>query len=229
MDLPSTSEAFTPSTFHKLQSILHTEKLLNTDAIIEKARSVESQIFHPHLRGLRRIIMARSGLKLMHISKGGKIYDSKIGFPYKLEFSMIKRSWYLLWYPLNDRNLISTKLENIQSLSEFKISEEQVDQISRRIENILEMRKQHAILEVGRPYNPELSRILYAFSCFEKEVDYDSIEDIYKIRLTFANNEAEYVLSKLRFLGKRIRVIEGAHLKRRMLESANKALARYGE
>ncbi|MGO4277207.1 hypothetical protein AB4Z22_46495, partial [Paenibacillus sp. TAF58] len=39
----------------------------------------------------------------------------------------------------------------------------------------------------------------------------------YTIRLTFLNNEAEYVLSKLRFLGKRVRVIKGEHLPRRDL------------
>jgi hypothetical protein len=156
-------------------------------------------------------------------------YDDRIGFPYKLEYSMVKRSWYLLWYLLAHKTLISTKLEHIQTISEFEISEDQADQICTSIEKILEKRKQQAVLEVGRPYNPELSRILYAFSCFEKEVNYDSIKDIYTIQLTFADNEAEYVLSKLRFLGKRVRVVEGEYLKRRMLESANRALARYGE
>jgi predicted DNA-binding transcriptional regulator YafY len=229
MELPSASEAFTPDTLLKLQAILDTEKLINTEAIIEKARSVESQTFHPHLRSLRRFIMVGSGINMNYVSKGGKLYDNKIGLPYKLEYFMVKRSWYLLWYPLAANTLISTKLEHIQSISEFEIAEEQADKILKRIEEILEKHRQQAQLEVGRPYNPELSRILYAFSCFEKEVNYDSIKDIYTIRLTFANNEAEYVLSKLRFLGKRVRVLEGEYLKRRMLESANKALVRYGE
>jgi hypothetical protein len=229
MELPAASEAFTPSTLLKLQSILDMEKLINTEAIIEKARSVESQIFHPHLRTLRRIIMSGSGLKLICTSKGGKNYDSRIGFPYKLEYSMVKRCWYLLWYPIAYKTLISTKMEHIQSVSECEITEEQTARIRSHIEKILEKLNLQAVLEVGRAYNPELSRILYAFSCFEKEVDYDLTTDIYTIRLTFAINEAEYVLSKLRFLGKRIRVVEGVHLQRRMLESANRALARYGE
>lgn len=227
MELPSASEAFPENTLHKLQTILHPEKSLNIEAIIEKARSVESQTFHPLLRSLRRMIMNKSGINMTYSSKGGRLFDNKIGFPYKLEYSMIKRSWYLLWYPLANHSLISTKLEYIQSISELEMSEEQVNKISKRIENILEKRTQQATLEVGRHYNEELSRILYAFSCFEKEVSYDSIKNMYTIKLTFANNEAEYVLSKLRFLGKRIRVVDGVHLKRRMLESANRALARY--
>ncbi|MNU02718.1 hypothetical protein D3C72_2465080 [compost metagenome] len=38
----------------------------------------------------------------------------------------------------------------------------------------------------------------------------------------------EYLLSKIRFLGKRVRVNEGDYLKRRMLEASTKALERYG-
>lgn len=228
MELPAAAEAFTPGTLNKLHSILETEELINTDAILEKARSVESQIFHPHLRTLRRMIMAGNGLKMTGVSKGGKYYDDRIGLPYKLEYSMVKRSWYLLWYPLTHKALITTKLEHIQSITECEIPEEQAHRIRAHIDKLIEKQKQHAVLEVGRAYNQELSRILYAFSCFEKEVTYDTVQDSYTIRLTFANNEAEYILSKLRFLGKRVRVIEGVHLQRRMLESANRALALYG-
>ncbi|MNP84811.1 hypothetical protein D3C76_1842830 [compost metagenome] len=41
-------------------------------------------------------------------------------------------------------------------------------------------------------------------------------------------DQAEYLLSKIRFLGKRVRVVEGDYLKRRMLEASTKALDRYG-
>ncbi|MNF19149.1 hypothetical protein D3C80_2237120 [compost metagenome] len=46
--------------------------------------------------------------------------------------------------------------------------------------------------------------------------------------LTYLGNEGEYVLSKLRFLGKRVRVTEGSLLKKRMRDSAVKALTQYG-
>jgi predicted DNA-binding transcriptional regulator YafY len=76
-------------------------------------------------------------------------------------------------------------------------------------------------------YNRELSRILYAFACFEKEVEYMEAVDTYRIRLTFLGEESEYILSKIRFLGIRIKVVENDKLQRRMHESATKALARY--
>ena len=78
-------------------------------------------------------------------------------------------------------------------------------------------------------YNGELSRILYAFSCFEKEVSYAADSNEYTIQLHFSSKDSEYVLSKTRFLGKRVRIIDGEHLRRRMLESATKSLARYAQ
>ncbi len=77
-------------------------------------------------------------------------------------------------------------------------------------------------------YNRELSRILYAFSCFEKDVAYLDESDTYRINVSYLSDEREYVLSKIRFLGKRVRVIQGEQLKKRMYESTTKALARYG-
>ncbi|MNU09300.1 hypothetical protein D3C72_2557860 [compost metagenome] len=41
-------------------------------------------------------------------------------------------------------------------------------------------------------------------------------------------DDFEYLLSKIRFLGKRVRVAEGDYLKKRMLEASTKALERYG-
>lgn len=48
---------------------------------------------------------------------------------------------------------------------------------------------------------------------------YDAETDTYKVKLILLGDEFEYLLSKIRFLGKRVRVVEGDYLKRRMLES----------
>ncbi|MNW67772.1 hypothetical protein D3C74_464160 [compost metagenome] len=45
--------------------------------------------------------------------------------------------------------------------------------------------------------------------------------------MSLLGDEAEYLLSKIRFLGKRVRVVVGDYLKRRMLEASTKALDRY--
>jgi hypothetical protein len=52
---------------------------------------------------------------------------------------------------------------------------------------------------------------------------------VYRILLTVPRNEIDYVLSKMRFLGKRVRIIDHPALQERMSETAAKVLARYAQ
>lgn len=84
------------------------------------------------------------------------------------------------------------------------------------------------LVQIMPQYNQELSRILYALCCFDKKVQCDVQADTYTVKVCVMGDEKEFLLSKLRFLGKRVRVLEGDYVKRRMLEASVKALERYG-
>ncbi|AIQ45103.1 hypothetical protein R70723_03660 [Paenibacillus sp. FSL R7-0273] len=226
---PSSAAAFSVPTLEKLRTLLHQDEALPlNDHLIHKAASRERQVFHPLLRTLRHCIQHKHGVRLTFILKDGMISPKQSGLPYRLEYSMVKREWYLLWYSWKRRNFLSVRLSKIASVSEAPVQAETYASALAEIRTLLESRKQRAVIEVQPEYNRELSRILYAFSCFEKEVHYDELSGTYSIALTYLGNEGEYVLSKLRFLGKRVRVTEGALLKKRMRDSAMKALAQYG-
>jgi hypothetical protein len=226
---PAADEAFTPDTLGKLRVILGQDRVMDTsDHLIEKARSREKQVYHPLLRTLRRLITERIGIRLTYEIKHGRIHADQSGLPYKLEYSMVKREWYLLWYDFRHHMIMRTKLDKITSVTAEALQTMDSDSIQVKIKRALDARKGEAVLEVVRDYNRELSRILYALSSFEKDVAYDTENDIYRVRVVILGDETEYLLSKIRFLGKRVRVIEGDFMKRRMLESATKALARYG-
>ncbi|WCF11078.1 WYL domain-containing protein [Paenibacillus thiaminolyticus] len=226
---PASAEAFSPETLAKLAAALRDEADFElAEHVAEKAASVECQAYHPLLRPLRRIIAAQQGIRVSYRLKHGGMQPAQSGFPYKLEYSMVKREWYLLWYNPRRRMLMSTRLRNIAEADMEPVPAGMAEIWLSRIAAVLDSRKEHAVIEVVRMYNRELSRIMYAFSCFEKEVEYADEEDTYRIRLTFLGDECEYVLSKIRFLGMRVRIVEGDKLQRRMRESAAKALARYG-
>jgi len=225
---PSADNAFTSDTLGKLRGLLADEA--STDVrgiIIEKAKSREKHVYHPLLRPLRRIIAQRHGCHISYRLKNGSERQQH-GFPLKLEYSMVKREWYLLWYSTRGRMLMATKLDNIVAANKVELDAERSAALHRRAAELLAKRKQQAVIEVIRNYNEELSRILYAFSCFDKTVSYDEQADRYHIQVTYPADEGEFLLSKIRFLGLRIRVVEDDYLKRRMLESSSKALARYG-
>jgi predicted DNA-binding transcriptional regulator YafY len=229
---PSARNAFSASTWAKLAAAMEQEQAEYYDipaALTEKARSIEGPLFHPHLRPLRQAIAARTALRFAYRLKNGQARESEYAYPYKLEYSMVKKEWYLLWYRMRHRKIYRTKLHNIASFEAIPLPADRADQITADIAHQLARKVRTAAIAVIPTYNRELSRILYAFSCFEKEVEYDQQTNRYLIRLAFQSDDAEYVLSKLRFLGRRVKVVEGDELRSRMLESATRALARYGE
>lgn len=228
LDHPAAAEAFSASTLDKLRSVLESDQVMEASHhLIEKARSMEKQVYHPLLRHLRRYIMNQNGIRITYEIKVGRVNSEHSGFPYKLEYSMIKREWYLLWYHTRHHAFMSTRLSKIQAVTAESIDPAQADRILKKLEQTLDSRKSEVVIEIVRKYNEELSRILYAFSSFEKNVEYDTETDTYRVKVSLLRDEMEYLLSKVRFLGKRVRVVEGDYLKRRMLESSTKALERY--
>lgn len=229
LEHPAAAEAFTAGTLAKLRSLLEPDPVMDTsEHLIEKARSMEKQVYHPLLRTLRRYMTNKCGIRITYSIKGGRVNSDHSGLPYKLEYSMVKREWYLLWYHLRHHAWMSTRLTNIVSVSAEPVEQAEADAIFAKISRTLDSRKAEAVIGVVREYNRELSRILYAFSCFEKDVEYDAGNDVYQVRICLLEDEYEYLLSKIRFLGKRVRVVQGDYLKKRMLESSTKALERYG-
>jgi predicted DNA-binding transcriptional regulator YafY len=229
LEHPAAADAFTEDTLKKLLSALEPDQAMDTTHhFIEKARSMEKQVYHPLLRSLRRHIMNQTAIRITYGVKDGRLNTDHIGFPYKLEYSMVKREWYLLWYHIRHHNLMSTRLEKIISVIPEPIEPQVADNTLNKINTILESSKNEVIIEIVHTYNKELSRILYAFSSFEKNVMYDEENDTYHVKISLPKDELEYLLSKIRFLGKRVRVVQGDYLKRRMLEASSKALERYG-
>ncbi|MDT3427780.1 putative DNA-binding transcriptional regulator YafY [Paenibacillus forsythiae] len=229
LDHPAAADAFTPGTLDKLRSILEPDQVMDTSRhLIEKARSQEQQVYHPLLRPLRRHIMNKTGIRLTYQIKSGRVNTDHSGCPYKLEYSMVKREWYLLWYHTRHHAFMRTRLKNIHSVAAEPMEPSMAEGILKKLGKKLDSRRSEAVIEIIRDYNEELSRILYAFSSFEKNVEYDTENDTYRVRVSLSADELEYLLSKLRFLGKRVRVMEGDYLKRRMLEASTKALDRYG-
>lgn len=226
---PAAESALASETREKLSAILADEPdAAYPGGLQEKARSVERQVHHPLLRPLRRIIAAKKGMRITYVLRNGSVQRNVRGFPYKLEYSMVKREWYVLWMHLRRRAWMATKLSNIKLVEYSGMSEATAEANLARIAAVLADRKKRIALEVVPAYNRELSRILYALSCFEKEVEYDELLDTYRIQLEFSGDDSDYVLSKIRFLGMRVIIVEGAYHQKRMYESATKALARYG-
>ncbi|PQP83052.1 WYL domain-containing protein [Paenibacillus sp. PCH8] len=227
---PAAREALSPVTLDKMHHMLDGEHDLNLqDYLTEKAKSEENSVSHPLLQPLRQIILHHQGFRLTGRVRNGRTSQDQFGFPYKLEYSMVKKEWYVLWYAPRFDKLMSTKLHSIVTAEAQHVEPESASVYTANIAALTEKRKTTVTIEVLPEFNQELSRILYAFSCFEKQVEYIEDQQMYRIELTVPRNEIDYVLSKMRFLGKRVRIADHAVLQQRMSETAAKVLARYAE
>lgn len=226
---PETINAFTPVTLERLEQMLHPENSGPDiqEIILEKAKGHERSVYHPLLRTLRRLIMLEHGFRVTFKTKLGTLHSNHSGFPYKLEYSMVKREWMLIWYSAKRKSLMYTKLHNIFYVQETSLPSYRIEQIKERIERLMENRTEHVVIEIIQKYNSELSRILYAFSCFDKTVSYDENSEVYRIGVKYPEDERDFLLSRIRFLGLRVKIVEGTALQQRMQETAKMVLARY--
>lgn len=227
---PAATEIFDPRTLDKLQQF--TARAAEGDvhereAFVEKASTKPKQLWNPLVRTLRRIILAKNQIRLTAATNNGRVFRNERGVPHKLEYSLAKKAWYLVWLNLSSNRLITTPLHLIRSVEELYIENVWYDSFLPIIAGQIEQRKQTAKIVIIRRYNAELQRILYAFSCFDKEVAFDPDTQVYTITLHFLTDEQEFILSRIRFLGLRVKVVENEQLQQRMRESATNALARY--
>ncbi|WP_042165678.1 WYL domain-containing protein [Paenibacillus gorillae] len=238
---PESEHAFSPSTLVKLRALAAVDDSIDiafdenehgsapeAEEILEKAASQTVQLYHPLLRPLREALTRKTGLQLTYAVKDGSVRERQHGYPYKLEYSMVKREWYLLWFHLRNRSVMTTKLQNIAEVAAAPIPALQAKAAKKRMTAYYASKQQQAVIQIMPHFNRELSRILYAFSCFDKEVSYEESTDTYRITLIYLSDESDFVLSRIRFLGKRILVTEGDYLRKRMYETAHKSLMRYG-
>ncbi|MDQ6419992.1 WYL domain-containing protein [Paenibacillus sp. LHD-117] len=227
---PAAEEAFLPSTLEKLRELLRDDPAADwTPHLVHKGDGKEKMVYHPLIRDIRRAIRDGSALSFRYATKSGPPLEQRTAYPYKLEYSMVKREWYLLWYHSRKEMVMSTRIAKLSEVTARPSEAGAAERYAAKAAAYLAARRSEAVIAIVPEYNEELSRILYAFSCFEREVLYDEALDEYRVKLFFSLNEQEYVLSKVRFLGKRIRVVENDRLISRMKQTVSWALSRYGE
>lgn len=230
LEHPVASEALSPDLIAKILNHIPEEQSLPFyPALVEKAGSHHDHMYHPLIQPLRHHIRQQQCILIQYENKNGQLSGMQPAVPWRLEFSMVKREWYLRWYHLRAQSQMTTRMIRISKIADMpSIESARYQQIQQYMEQKLLDNQHHALIKIFPQYNIELSRILHAFSCFDKQVTFTEETRTYQIRLHFDGSETHYVLSKLRSLGKRVIVLEHDYLKWRLYDASTKALARYG-
>lgn len=219
-----------PKTRKKLEMLLDKMPTFCTDHIIEKCTIRKTSVSSQHFHQIRQVLLNKSGAKIDYVTRNGVEYSQHKCVPFKLEFSMTKRVWSLLWLKIDfvspeDFFLMTTPVCCIRRITPDKSI--RYDNYLKHIECLMRFNYSTILIRLEPEYQEEMQRIFYAFSCFKKEVKYDPNDYSYQIKVFFQKAETDYILSKIRFLGRRIKVLEPESIIERLKETSQNALKRY--
>ena len=227
------AEDLLPATLHeKLRHLLECEvQFPNAANLEEKGKTTVG--YSPAgslLHGLRTAIRDHRGVRLDYAPGNGDEYQEVFGIPHQLEFSMVRREWYLLW--LNPENQpcrpMTMPLRFIRAVRAAAVLEDW-EKHQRNVLDWLEQSQEALVLLAEECYPGALLSVLNAFSCFDTTVASGEQKNTLRLRVRFQADEREYVLQKIRFLGRRVTMEGPDGLRERMRWTAERALERYGE
>ena len=99
---PAAGDLLSPSLLAKLQDLLKDEVPFPcTTDVEEKGRStVRYAASSPILKKLQTAIREHRGIRLDYVLGSGEEHSADPAFPQRLEFSLVRQEWYLLWLRL---------------------------------------------------------------------------------------------------------------------------------
>lgn len=232
LDLPVAGELLSEELRDKVEELVAQEEAFpEASRLVEKGKPAEKNSpTGSFLQELRIAIRDHCAIRLSYVQSGGEKRQDICAIPCQLEFSMTRREWYLVWLEpeMQMRRPITTPLRLVQAVQPFD-AVPNWDDFMRQFQELLEKSQDTVTVLAEECYPGALLSVLNAFSCFDTKVESGKQKNTLRLSVRFQADEREYVLQKLRFLGRRVTVEAPEYFRERMRGTAEKALGRYGE
>ena len=211
-------------TMGKIESILMPYEAISPE-IVEKCVVTNPELVPPvSFKLLRQALREKAGVVLLLVSGKARLEEPSEGWPMLLEFNMARREWYLVWMRLSDRRIRFTALRSIRGVELLSLPDTQ--SLAAEAEQALEARRLTAVVEMDPAYPTDRHRVLSALSAFDRAVEMGP-GDVYRISIRYFQDEEEYLLQRIRFLGLRVRLTEPERLVQRMRDTITRVGAIY--
>jgi len=230
LENPQAKELLTDSFYEKLLTLVANETPFpNSSHVEEKGKpSAQYSSASVHLPVLRAAMRNCKSVIISYLQKNSKECFDVNGIPCRLEFSMARREWYLLWInPVEQPNRPNTT--PLRMIRDARIGEGVVDweYYQSSLREWFEQSQEMVQIKALECYPGALLSVLNAFSCFYTMVSSGKQKNTLQLHVRFLADEREYVLQKIRFLGSRVKVEEPEAFKKQMTLEIGNALARY--
>lgn len=179
----------------------------------------------PRAEDMRRLLKAireRRMVRYHYRTKDRLDLQESTTLPWKLEYSVFDRRWWIILYEPDQRRTIKARLDNLQSvelLGGTNISEEE---ISNAIEQLLE--PEPVVLEV----EPARNALERCFLVFEGQLFLETqqvSENRYRLSFQYHRFDRGEILRRLLYLGSMVTVIEPASMREELLAMVEQALS----
>lgn len=227
---PSAEDLLPAELRNKLRGLLKNEEPFpDTSGVVEKGSlALEYSPAGPLLGVLSTAIREELAVTLDHAKREGEGYKKAQAIPCRLEYSLVRREWYLIWLGghAGRAKLHTTALRNIRDVRLLDKCPEW-EEGQQQFRKCLAESEREVTLLAEECYPGALLSVLNAFSCFDTTVSATKRKQELRLRLRYLADEQGYVLQKIRFLGRRVTVEGPDELRERMRETARRAVQRY--
>ena len=232
LELPASEDLLTVELQSKLRELLAREEAFpETAQLIEKGKTtVKYSPAGSLLRELRVALRDHCEVRLSCVQSGGEKYPDVLAVPCQLEFSMARREWYMIWLDPEMKKCkpVTTPLRFVQEARILGAVQNWNDHM-RQFQEWLERSEDKVTILAEECYPGALLSVLNAFSCFDTQVATGEQKNTLRLSVHCQADEREYVLQKIRFLGRRVTVEGSKEFRERMRGTTEKALNRYGD
>ena len=185
--------------------------------IVEKAIIRNPETIPPAcFATLRQALRQQSGVRLVFSAELTGKSDPEDGWPLLLEFNMARREWYLVWLNVKERSLYFTPLRHVVATEILALADK--EELQSVATSALEEQILTAVVEINPDFPTDRHRVLSALSAFNCDVELES-GGVYRISIRYLQNEEEYLLQRIRFLGLRVHISAPERLIARMKDT----------
>lgn len=180
-----------------------------------------------NLEVLQKAIKQNKFIKYTYVRKDGKRLENKVGFPFKIEYS-VRNDKYWLIVLIEDKKYESSRMIKIivSNLECIELYNNENSKVKDEILKFYDSKKNKVtplVLEV-EDINNALERCFFLFSHYDKESYYDKEKDKYIIKIYYYDFDEAEIIKDILSLGSCIIVIEPQNIRNKIIERIKKSI-----
>jgi hypothetical protein len=192
--------------------------------LIEEIQIFEEvdSIYDSKIKTIIKAIIESKIITCTYITLYGTVHTESRVIPYKIEYSLRIKSFWLIGYSIDTKTMIKMAVDRIEinALSNYDVDI--------NIKELVEEQKltEPLVLEI-KDQKGSLERALHSFSAYRKNGIYDREKDLHKVNIYYYTFDEYELLKDIISLGCHVKIVEPSSLKEKLLEKTQRQISMF--